>query len=121
MILDSNVIIAYLAGEQTAVIFVQTNIEERHPLFASSISVAEILSFPKLESSHIERIRGFLDTLTILQTDRLTGEIAGAYRRQFRLSLPDAMIAATARQNNLPLITYDSDFKKIKEIIARVP
>ncbi len=121
MLLDSNVIIAYLAGDVATVALVQTSVAERRVLFASSVSVAEILSFPHLKAFEIERIRAFLDVLTILPPDRLTGEIAGAYRRQFHLSLPDAMIAASARQHNFTLVSYDNDFKKVRDVSVRTP
>ncbi len=38
------------------------------------------------------------------------------FRRRYRISLPDAAIAATAYLCNAPLITRDRQLKKIKEI-----
>lgn len=37
-------------------------------------------------------------------------------RKQYRLKLPDAMIAATAIYSNLPLITVDKQFGKISSL-----
>ena len=37
-------------------------------------------------------------------------------KQKYRLKLPDAIIAATAIVNQIPLITTDADFKSIKEL-----
>jgi predicted nucleic acid-binding protein len=37
-------------------------------------------------------------------------------KQSYKIKLPDAIIAATAIVYNLPFITSDADFKKIKEL-----
>lgn len=37
-------------------------------------------------------------------------------RREYHLSLPDAGIAATAIQSELPLVTRDKAFRKVSEL-----
>ena len=37
-------------------------------------------------------------------------------KQQYKIKLPDAIVAATAITANLPLITADADFKTIKEL-----
>ncbi len=37
-------------------------------------------------------------------------------KQKYKLKLPDAIIAATAICYNLPFLSADSDFKKIKEL-----
>ena len=34
-------------------------------------------------------------------------------KQQIKMKLPDAIVAATAIKNNLPLISADKDFKKV--------
>ena len=43
-------------------------------------------------------------------------EIAISIKQKRSIELPDAIIAATAKSFNLPLVTADKDFKKIEGI-----
>lgn len=53
--------------------------------------------------------------LLILPFSLEVSERAGWVRATYRLSPPDAIIAATALEHSLPLLTFDvADFKKIK-------
>jgi predicted nucleic acid-binding protein len=54
------------------------------------------------------------DTNIILyqQTKNIVIEL----RKNYTLKLPDAIVAATASYLDIPLITSDRDFRKIKEI-----
>ncbi len=43
-------------------------------------------------------------------------EIAAGLRKNFRIKLPDAIIAATSFFLNIPLITFDETFYKIDDL-----
>ena len=119
MLLDSNILIAYFEGESATVSFVLANQTQRQPLFVSIISVTEMLSLHTLTKSETERIKEFFEDFVTLPFDRAVAEKAGELRRMYKLSLPDAVLAATAKLHNLPLITRDKAFSKIKEIAVR--
>jgi predicted nucleic acid-binding protein len=38
------------------------------------------------------------------------------FRREYKLKLPDSIIAASAYFQKIPLLTSDKDFKRIKEL-----
>ena len=38
------------------------------------------------------------------------------YEKKYGIKLPDAIIAATAIKNNLPLLTADKGFKRVSEL-----
>lgn len=116
MLLDSNILIACLEAESVAVSFVLANQQQRQPLFVSIISVTEVLSLRNLTPDELRRINNFLDEFVILPFDRHIAETSGELRRMYKLSLPDAALAATAKLHNLPFITRDKGFSKIKEI-----
>jgi len=46
----------------------------------------------------------------------MISELTIKLRRRYSLKLPDAIIAATALSLEIPLLTADKDFAKIKEI-----
>lgn len=39
-------------------------------------------------------------------------------RKTYRLKIPDAIVAATALTQQLPLLTADTDFERIKDEVA---
>ncbi len=119
MLLDSNILIAYFEAEPATTSFILANQQQRQPLFVSIVSVTEVLSLRNLTKDEIHRIKDFLDEFVILPLDRRVAETAGELRRSYRLSLPDAMLAATAYLQNIPFITRDKNFSKIKEITIR--
>ena len=58
-------------------------------------------------------------TIMAKRANQINSEIknkAVFLRRKHRTKLPDAIIIATALYLNLPLVTADSDFKKIDDI-----
>lgn len=116
MVLDTNILIGCLEREPNIVPVVNTWKQEQRTLVVSSISVTEILALPSLSSHDIKTIRAFLKNFFIVSFDNHLAEIAAYFRREYRLTLPDAGIAATAIQSELPLVTRDKAFRKITEL-----
>ena len=82
----------------------------------SVISELELLSHPGLEHDSEDKIRSFLLELTVLQ---LNPEICRAtieLRKRYRLKLPDAIIAATAKTLEADLVTNDQSLLKLSEL-----
>jgi predicted nucleic acid-binding protein len=117
MVIDTNILIAYLKGEQRVVIQLSAWKEEGRALFISPISIAEVLAIAPLSNAEIITIKEFLKNFISIPIDDSIAEIAGYFRGTYRIALPDAIIAATAFLRNAPLATRDQQFKKIKEII----
>ena len=116
MILDTNILIAYLDGERAVVDFVLNQKEVGRAIFVSCVSVAELLSLPALAETDIRRIKDFLGNFISVPLDDDLAEAAAALRRAYKLSIPDAAIAATALVYRSPLITRDKGLKKVTEI-----
>ena len=116
MTLDTNILIAYLEGEETVVAFVLTQKEAGRTLFVSSISVAELLSRNTLTSTDIAHIKNLVGSLLSVPLDDELAEAVGALRRKYKLPIPDAAVAATALVRQSPLVTRDKGFRKIKEL-----
>lgn len=116
MILDSNIIISYLNNDEKIVGAIELLKEENKNLLISSITFGEALSFPELNEQKIEEIKKFLNSFVSVFVDNTISEIAAFLKRKYKMELPDAIIAATALKYNMPLLTRDRHFKKIKEI-----
>ena len=109
--------------------FVDSNILiymlERHPavsdmskflLGVSVISVIELLGKKDISLYETNTIRGILKGCEIIDFSNDIKEITISLKQKYSVKIPDAIIAATAKYFNLPLVTADTDFKKIKDV-----
>jgi len=107
-LIDTNFLIYYLNGETIAIQFINRH---RGTLCLSIINKLEVLSYPYTEDEDVI-IRNFLNGFDLLLIDDNVLEQTIFLRRQRRIKLPDAIIAATALYHNLTLVTSNtSDFK----------
>ena len=109
---DTNAVLYLLSGNSCMVPY----LEKR--LAVSIISVMELLSFPSIPADEEKIIRAFLNECEVVQISDFVMEQTIRIRRQYRVKLPDAIIAATAIANNLTLLTADTGIFKIQELRA---
>jgi len=110
LVLDTNVVLYLLSG---------SDIKEKlktKTLFISVITELELLSFPLIKEKEEAGISLFLTKVNIvdLLPDIKTKSIL--LRRKYRLSLPDAIICATAWHFKIDFVTNDKKLFKINEI-----
>ena len=115
--LDTNVIIKYLAGDKAAKQLIEN---------ASEISVPVIvmgeLQYGAQKSSRTESnlalFANFLSSFTIIPVDENIAAMYGEVKEQLRkkgINIPenDVWIAATAKSRQCRLLTYDAHFKSV--------
>ncbi len=113
MVCDSNILIyAAEPGDALCLPLVQ-----RPDALISSVTRVEVLGFPGFDSLPQER-QDSLEAIVALSVEiPLDNEVilrAISLRRQKKMSLGDSLIAATALEYGVPLVTRnDSDFKHI--------
>lgn len=107
---DTNALIYLLSGDSCMKSYLASYIG------LSVISEIELLSFPGITSSEEQQIRSFIKDCTVLFLTENVKNKTIALRRSYKIKLPDAIIAATAIENNLQLITADKGFKQIAEL-----
>jgi predicted nucleic acid-binding protein len=66
--------------------------------------------------SDTKLINAFLADCKIIELDSYIRNITISIRKEYKLKIPDAIITATALYYNLPLFTFDKDFKKIVQL-----
>ena len=116
-VLDTNVLIYFLAGEPIVARRLDTWREAHETFLVSTLVQAEVLSLPKLTTRDVERIEGLLATMTLVPVDPPIARLAAEFRRRYRIQLADAVIAATAFLRDAPLVTRNiKDFAKVREI-----
>ena len=107
---DTNALIYLLSGDSCMKSYLASYIG------LSVISEIELLSFPEITSFEEQQIHSFIKDCTVLFLTENVKNKTIALRRSYKVKLPDAIIAATAIENNLQLITADKGFKQIAEL-----
>ena len=85
-------------------------------LALSIISAMELLSFSGMTETESQSTRAFINDCTEITLSNDIKEKTIEIRKKYRTKLPDAIIAAAAIVNGLPLITADKGFKQIEEL-----
>lgn len=117
MTLDTNILIAHLQGDREVLRALSFWKLSGKVLLVSTIARAELLSRSDLTEIELAEIRKFLENFSSIPFDNELAEYAASLRRRFRLTLPDAGIAATALSNGVPLVTRNiRDFRKIPNL-----
>lgn len=113
MILDTNIIIAYLNGEAKVVETIREWFSLGLGLYISTITYAEVLALPEASTRDLDLMRQFLDLFVAIPVDKQMAEETAAIKRAEGLKFPDAAIAATARHLNATLVTRDKRLHKV--------
>jgi predicted nucleic acid-binding protein len=87
-------------------------------LFVSIITEIEVLSFPNITPKDSRLLKDFLSECYIIDIESAIKDITINIRSQYKVKLPDAVIAATAIYFDLPLFTMDKGFNRIKDLQA---
>ncbi|MFN6946462.1 MAG: PIN domain-containing protein [Cytophagaceae bacterium] len=64
----------------------------------------------------LKKVEDFLTSVSIIDINSEIKKITIGLKRNYKIKLPDAIIAATSYYMNLPLMTSDKDITKITEL-----
>ncbi len=111
MLIDSNLIIYAVQAEYKNL---REWIVDNEPSY-SIISRVEVLGFARLQAIQKQALTDLLNNLEVIYLNPSCYEIAIALKQQRKMSLGDALIAATCIENNKILATRNTDdFKWIE-------
>lgn len=116
LVLDTNVLIAYLSPEAEVAKQLHTALENKVDIILPTIAIAEVLGYPHISDSVCLQTELLISTLSVQSLDLKIAELAAELRRNSGLKLIDCVIAATALSLEGTLVTRDREFKKIKEL-----
>lgn len=106
LLVDTDIFIDHLRGAHELT-------PRRHRLHFSVVTRAELIA----GNSATVAITTLLAPFKEISVDRAVAERAGRIRRESGVRLPDALIAATALEHGLSLVTRNrSDFDKIRQL-----
>jgi toxin FitB len=112
ILVDSDVLADHLRGHRRFV-------AGRDEVHVSTVSRAELVAGRSTDEG---RVRLLLAAMTEVPVDAAIAERAGRIRRASQVRLPDALIAATAIEHGLTLVTRNGrDFGSIRGLRIRAP
>jgi predicted nucleic acid-binding protein len=107
--LDTNIVLYFLGGRLV-------NPLPSGEYFISVITEIELLCYPSLSLEEETQIIDFLNKITVVDIDNNIKNLTIAFRKQYKLKLPDAIIVATAKYLNAILFTNDVRLANLTEI-----
>ncbi|MBP7634646.1 type II toxin-antitoxin system VapC family toxin [Candidatus Ozemobacteraceae bacterium] len=118
-LVDSDVLIDFLRGRPEAVEFLKLHFPNIH---LSVISVAELYSGVR-EGGERRVLESALNSCHIMEVSNAIAIMAGSFRQTFGKShgvcLPDALIAATAKEYGMHLVTLNvKHFPMFENVVA---
>ncbi len=107
---DTNFLIHINQGESVVEPFLDYN------LAVSFITEIELLGAFSISKSQKNQFKNLLNDCLILEMNYQIKNTCIYIRNKYKIKIPDAIIAATAIEFNIPLLTSDQGFEKIKEL-----
>ena len=118
MLIDSNIIIYAAQAQHSAL----RQFIARHTPAVSAISYVEVLGYHRLNLAEQQHFEAFFAAATILSLTQPVLEQAMKLRRQRKMTLGDALVAATCLVHNFILVTHNTkDFEWISALSVLDP
>ncbi|CCI35582.1 MAG: type II toxin-antitoxin system VapC family toxin [Microcystis sp.] len=119
---DTNIFIYYLADDDIVTSFFSQAFLSLHQIFISPIVRIELLSFPTLSKEEEQIIEDLLSQFELIPILREIEYLTIQLKRQYKIKIPDAIIAATTLSQNGCLVTRNvDDFKGISGLNIKNP
>ena len=111
LFLDTNIILYLLNGDQTL-----AELLNEKQLYISVITELELLAYKGITAAEENIIKEFVWQCKTITINTAVKQETIRIRKAYNTKLPDSIIIATALYLDLPLITADTDFKKVEEL-----
>jgi len=115
---NTNTVIYYLQQQfpPQAELFIDNSLKESKPCI-SAITEIELLCWDAPSEKDMAVLQNFINDSLVIELDYAVKHKTAELRREHKMKIPDAIIAATAIVYQLNLITRNTrDFKKIADI-----
>ena len=110
-IVDTNIILYVLSGNKELAEMIDSK-----EIYVSFITELELLGYKGIEKKDKHIIKQFLADCRIIDINEEIKIHTLQIKQKYTIKLPDAIIGATAKFLNIPLITADKGFIKISAI-----
>jgi hypothetical protein len=111
LFVDTNILVNLAEGKKEVDQYLEGN-----SLFISVISEIELLGWHKITNQQKNFFQKLLNDCTVIGLINPIKELSIELRQKHRIKLPDAVIAASSIYLDIPLITQDQGFERIKNL-----
>ena len=109
--IDTNIVLYVLGGDK----YLKDSINNKM-IFISFITEIELLSFTKLNLEQEEKIKQLIKLFFVVPYQETFKDTKINLRKAHKLKIPDAIIAASSLEYQLPLFTADKNFSKVNDL-----
>jgi len=107
LLFDTDVLIEYLRGRDDAKAYID---DIKNSMYISSITMAELYAGVR-EGDEYKKLKIFIETFEVISLNKNIAKIGGLFRNQYKPShgtgLADALIAATAKEIDAQVVTFN--------------
>lgn len=111
ILIDTNITLYFLTGDKKL-----AGLLDNAVIHLSFISELELLSYPDLTEIERQKVEEFINDVIVVDINNRIKRKALSIWRESKFKLPDAIIAGTAIAKQLPFISADKDFERVKEL-----
>lgn len=116
-LLDTNILIYYFKGQIPSDIILKFKEIISNEPNISIITRIEFLGWPEYDDISYEKSNKYISLSNIIMLSNEIADISIDIKKNYNLKLGDAIIAATALENELTLVTRNTkDFKKVADL-----
>ncbi len=123
VLIDTNILIDHLRGKSTSTQFLTSLIKDEKRLVCSIITRIELLA--GIRPGEEEKMDSLLRLFREITVDAAVANAAGIYMNRFMkshgLTTGDAIVAATAKTNGIPVYTLNTKHFPMKDIEIITP
>ena len=120
VVLDTNIIIAQLGADKRVLEELAKLAAESADFFISSVSLAELLAYPKISKNEISKVLEITKWISVIDVNYEIAVNAGNLIREKAFRLGDSIIIATADKIDAIILSGDKSFRKLGQRKARV-
>lgn len=112
IIADTNIVIYIIKGVKSVEPYLD------YDFALSDVSIIELLGVKDIDENTLTQRQNFIDKSFNYPINYAIRQTAISIKQKYIVKIPDAIIAATAINQGLLLLTADKGFQKIKELPA---
>ena len=111
LFVDTNIVLYLLSGDSTL-----AELLDGKQLYISFVTQLELLGYKGISGKEKKLIEDFISQCVVIDiNNRIKSEVI-RIKQSYSVKLPDSIIMSSAIYLDLPLITADTDFKKVDEL-----
>jgi predicted nucleic acid-binding protein len=111
LFVDTNILIDLSEGKNQI-----SNYLDGNTIHISVITEIELLGWPKITQTHKDFFNKLIKDCHVTELSQPVKDLTIELKQKHKIKLPDAVIAASALFLDIPLLTRDVSFEKIKSL-----